>query len=219
MRKLAAHDRAYDLVVAEEHLFYRVSRTNYPGQDDTFVQHDLTRGWEVSEQDYNQAKYRGPLLPYQAGEEVAFLPNGDSLRCAFQDSIVRRFSPMGQLLRELPTSIESVMSIYSIALDAEACLWTAVPSFHQVAQYEVDSAQKLYEVGGSWDPTELNHPEEVICYENDLFISDMGNKRLVLLDTQTKALSTYRTFTQSMWQYRRLRGQEVVRLQDGLYVL
>jgi hypothetical protein len=219
MRKLLAEARAYDLVVADECLFYRVNRTGHAGQADAYFQHDLTRSREVSEQEYNGAKYRGPLVPYQPGEAVTFLPTGDSLRCSLSDSIVRHFNPLGQLVRELPTSIEATMGIESITLDAQGHLWTADPAFHHLAQYELVSAQKRYEIGGSWEPGELSYPEEVICYEQDVFISDMGHQRLVQLNTRTKALRTYRVFAQSVWEYRRIRNQEVVRLQDGLYVL
>lgn len=111
------------------------------------------------------------------------------------------------------------MGIYSIALDVDGQLWTAEPAFHHVAQYELASAQKLFELGGSWDPGEFSYPEEVVCYEQDLFISDMGHQRLMQLNTRTKALRTYRTFAQSVWEYRRVQGLEVVRLQDGLYIL
>jgi hypothetical protein len=119
----------------------------------------------------------------------------------------------------LTSPIEAILGIESIALDAQGHLWTAEPAFHQVVQYELDSAHKLYELGGSWEPDELNYPKEVICYERDVFISDMGTRRLMQLDTRTKALHTYRTFAQSIWEYRRIGNQEVVRLPDGLYVL
>jgi hypothetical protein len=219
MRKLAIDVRAYGLVVADDLLFYRVYRTSFPGPDDTYFHYDFTRTCEITVQQYNQAKYQAPLVPYQDNEAVAFLPTGATLRCSPQDSVVRCFSPTGQLLRELPTSIEAAMEIDSITVDAEHHLWTAVPGFHQVAQYELASAQKLYEVGGSWEPGEFNHPESVICYEQAVFISDMGHRRLVQLNTRTKALHTYHTFTQAVWEYRRVRGHEVVHLQDGLYVL
>ncbi|MGI4863357.1 MAG: hypothetical protein ACRYFZ_05490 [Janthinobacterium lividum] len=219
MRKLVADARAYDLVVADDCLFYCVNQTSLGGERLAYFQHDLTRSRPVTEQDYNRVKYRAQLVPYQRGEAIAFLPNGDSLRCSFQDSVVRRFSPTGQLLRELPTSIEAVMGIYSITVDEQENVWTAVPCFHQVAQYDLALAQKRYELGGNWEPEELNHPEEVICYEQEVFISDMGHQRLLQVNTRTKALSTYRMFSQSVWEYRRVRDQEVVRLQDGLYIL
>jgi len=219
MRKLAIDRRAYGLVVADELLFYRVYRTSFPGPDDAYFHFDFTRPRQITVQQYNQAKYHAPLMPYQDNEAVAFLPTGATLRCSPQDSVVRCFSAAGQLLRELPPSIEAAMEITSITVDAAHHLWTAVPGFHQVAQYELASAQKLYEVGGSWEPGELNHPESAICYEQTVFISDMGHQRLVQLNTRTKALQTYRTFTQAVWEYRRVGEQEVVRLQDGLYVL
>jgi hypothetical protein len=219
MQELVTAAQPYSLVVAEEYLFYRVNRTGHAGQNDAYYRHDLTWVQEVTEQDYYQAKYGAALAPYERGEMVALLPAGGSLRCSLPDSVVRHFSPSGQLLREFPTSIEATMCIGSITLDAQGHLWTTEPAFHHVAQYELATAQKIYELGGSWEPGELRYPEEAICYGPDVFISDMGNERLLQLNTHTKALSTYRTFTQPVYEYRRLRGQEVVRLQDGLYIL
>lgn len=219
MQKLVTAAHPYSLVVAEEYLFYRVCRTSHPGENDAYYRHDLTRAQEVTAQDYYRAKYGAALAPYESGEMVALLPDSGSLRSSLPDSVVRHFSSSGQLLREFPTSIESTMCIESLTLDEQGHLWTTEPAFHHVAQYELAGAQKMYELGGSWEPGELSYPQEVICYGPDVFISDMGNKRLLQLNTRTKALSTYRTFTQFVWEYRRLRGQEVVRLQDGLYVL
>jgi hypothetical protein len=84
MRKLAAHDRASDVVVTEEHLFYRVNRTNYPGQDDVFVQHDLTRGWEVSEQDYNQLHIAPRCYLIRRGKRSLFYPMGTAYAARFK---------------------------------------------------------------------------------------------------------------------------------------
>lgn len=219
MQELLADARVYGLVVADDTLFYRVAQTRFPGQADAYFQHDFLRSHEVSEHVYNRAKYRGALAPSHDGEAITFLPNGDSLRCFWSDSIVRHFDSLGQLVRELPASIEATMGIESITVDADGQLWTAEPAFHHVAQYDLASARKLYAVGGSWEPGELSYPEEVICYEQHLFISDMGHQRLAQLNPRTKRLHTYRTFTQRVWEYRRVKNHEVVRLQDGLYIL
>ncbi|GGF28042.1 hypothetical protein [Hymenobacter cavernae] len=219
MKKITAEAGAYDLIVAEQWLYYRVQLTRRTSNPYAFFKHNLVQNIEVSEQEFNQAKYRGPLPPFQLEEEVVFLPQGNTLRCSFQESIVRLFSPVGELLRTLPESLTAGDTIYSIAVDAQQHVWTAEPSFHYVGQYELATGQRLFSLGGSYDPGEFNHPEDIRIDGRFAFISDMGHERIVCLDTQTKALRTYRTFTQPVWQYRRWRDQEVVRLQDGLYVL
>ena len=52
-----------------------------------------------------------------------------------------------------------------------------------------------------------------------LFVSDLGHHRVAVVDTRTRACGTYRTFDQPVWEYRRCRGREVVRLRDGLFLL
>ncbi len=219
MVKIEAETGAYDLVFTDDWMYYRISLTRLKDKPYGYFKNDLTQNIEVTEQEFNLAKYRAPITPRENGEEVIFMPDGNTLRCYFQDSIVRIFSPTGALLRELPSSIEAVTGIYSIALDADGHLWTALPSYHQVAQYEITSGTRLYELGGSWDPGEFNHPEDISIYDGYAFISDMGNYRIVLLDTNKKSFGTYRTFEQPVWQYRRFKDKEIVRLSDGIYTL
>ena len=47
----------------------------------------------------------------------------------------------------------------------------------------------------------------------------MGRQRVVCLHTRTHQFSTYRTFEQPVWQYRRFQQRELVRLDDGVYLL
>ena len=219
MKKITTATGAYDLVMADQWLYYRVHLTRQTSRPYAFFKHNLAHQLEVSEQEFNQAKYRGALSPFQPEEEVVFLPEGNTLRCSFQESVVRLFSPEGQLVRTLPESLTAGDTIYSIAVDAQQHLWTAEPSFHYIGQYDLVTGERLFHLGGSYDPGEFDHPEDICIYDQYAFISDMGHYRLVCLDMQTKALRTYRTFAQPVWQYRRWHDQELVRLQDGLYVL
>ena len=219
MKKISAETGAYDLVVSGPWLYYRVRLTRSKSRPYAFFKHNLVQQQLVSEQEFNQAKYRGPLPPFQSEEVVVFLPEENTLRCSFQESIVRLFSPEGTLLRTLPESLTAGDTIYSLAVDAQQHLWTAEPSFHYIGQYAVATGERLFHLGGGYDPAEFNHPEDISLYDQYAFISDMGHHRLVCLDTHSKALSTYRTFTQPVWQYRRWQDRELVRLQDGLYIL
>jgi hypothetical protein len=220
MKKLSTQAGAYDLVCTPDWLYYRVQLSGVRLRLYAYFKHDLLHQREVSEQEFNQAKYRGPAGPYQDGEEVIYRPNGNSLRCFFQESVVREFTAAGDLVRVLPETIESFTGIYSIALDGQGHLWTAEPAYHRIAQYDGTTSQLLYAQGGDWEPGELNHPEDLAIYDQEsAFLSDMGHQRLMLLNTRTKGVSTYRTFAQPVWQYRRFKQQELVRLHDGIYVL
>ena len=219
MRKLPTEPGAFDLVCTSDWLYYRVQLTRLRDVPYAYFKNDTVQNVAVTEQEFNRAKYRGAVGPYEDREEVVYLPDGNTLRCYYQDSVVRLFGPDGSLLRALPDSIEAVCGLYSIALDADGHLWTADPCYHHVAQYDVATGRQLFSLGGSWDPGEFNHPEDIGIYDGHAFISDMGHERVVVLDTRTKRIGTYRTFEQPVWQYRRFQQHELVRLDDGIYIL
>lgn len=217
MKKLHTEVGGHDVQCTKDTIYYSVL-TQKREAPYRFFRNDLTINTEVSATEFNRAKYRTDALPYEEGEEVVFARNGDTLRCFFQGSKIRRFSPVGKLIQEVPI-LPAATSVYSIALDDSGCVWTADSPFHHIGQYDLKTGNKLFELGGSWEPGELNHPEDISIYNGQAFISDMGNQRLVLLDTSTKSFSTYCTFEQPVWQYRRFQNYEVVRLGDGIYIL
>ncbi|GAA3971558.1 hypothetical protein [Hymenobacter antarcticus] len=219
MTKLHTEAGGYDLFCRADWFYYLVNLSKNGSRDYQYFQNDLTRNVAITEQEFNAAKYGPGIVPFEHGEEVVPLPDGGTLRCFFHSSTVRIFNPAGELLRTLPAEVTAGCTIYSIALDADGQLWTAEPSFHYVGQYDLATGQRLWGLGGNWDPTEFNHPEDLAIYGEHAFISDMGNQRLVVLNTRTKVLGTYRTFEQPVWQYRQFQGQELVRLDDGIYLL
>lgn len=219
MTKLKPEANGYDLFCRAAWFYYRVNISRDGGRNYGPFKNDLTDNLAITAQEFNTAKYGPGIAPFEDGEEVVPLPDGSTLRCFFQDSTVRVFNPEGALMHALPDAVSAGCTIYGIALDADGCLWTAEPSFHYVGQYDLATGQLLFALGGSWDPTELNHPEDIAIYGEHAFISDRGNQRLVLLNTRTKRFGTYRTFEQPTWQYRQLNGHELVRLRDGIYLL
>lgn len=218
MTKLNTEPGAYDLFCRADWFYYLVNSERRKSREYGYFKNDLTHNIAITEQEFNIARYGADIRPFEPGEEVVLLPDGSSVRCFYQSSVVQLFDRQGAPLRILP-GVTVGCAIYSIALDADGHLWTAEPSFHFVGQYDLATEQPLWQLGGDWDPTEFDHPEDVAAYGEHLFISDMGNQRLVLLNTRTKSFGTYRTFEQPVWQYRRFQNHELVRLSDGIYLL
>jgi WD40 repeat protein len=218
MTKLSAEAGAYDLVITDDWLYYRISTTRIREVPYRYYKIDFNVNVEVSKSEFNQAKYRADILPNEDGEEVIFMPDGNTLRCFYQESTVRVFSPEGNVLHEVP-ELPIPASIYSIALDKNGYVWTVAPSYHHIGQYDLKTGQTLFELGGTWDAGDFNHPEDIAIYDGYAFISDMGNYRIVILDLNKKSFGTYRNFNQRVWQYRRFKNREIVRLEDGIYIL
>ena len=221
LTKLAAEPDAYDLVSISEGLFYRTLRPGPAGSVAAYFHHTLVKQVEVSAAVYNAAKYRGLGGPYQDGESVAFLPSGNTLRCHYHDNVVREFRPVGSVVRALPASVDPGMGFYALTVDGDGHLWVADPAMHRVACYAVDG-RTLGNVGSSeeLEPNEFDHPEDVVVYDDSyLFVSDLGHQRVAVVDTRTRTCGTYRTFDQPVWEYRRCLSREVVRLNEGLYLL
>ena len=222
MTKLDVEAGAYDLVITDDWLYYRISTSRFGKMLYHYYKIDFNANLEVSEPEFNQAKYRADIPPYEDGEEVVFMSDRNTLRCSFQELTIRTFNAEGSILHEMPAPpalASNVASIYSIALDEDGQVWTAAPTYHHIGQYDLKTGQTLFELGGSWDAGEFDHPEDIVIYDGYGFISDMGNRRIVILDIHKKSFGTYRNFDQQVWQYRRFKNREIVRLQDGIYIL
>ena len=165
MTKLPTATGAFDLVCTPDWLYYRVQLTRLRQVPYAYYKNDTVQNVAITEQEFNQAKYRGAVAPHDDGEEVVYLPDCNTLRCFYQESVVRLFGPDGTLLRTLPYSISAACGLYSIALDTDGHLWTADPCYHHVAQYDVATGRQLFALGGNWDPGEFNHPEDIAIYD------------------------------------------------------
>ena len=105
MTKLPTEAGAFDLVCTPDWLYYRVQRMRLHHVPYAYYKTHTVHRLDITEQEFNRAKYRGAAGPYEDGEEVVYLPDGNTLRCFYQESVVRLFGPDGTLTRVLPDSI------------------------------------------------------------------------------------------------------------------
>jgi len=216
MEKVDIPAEAFNLVSSQEWLYFKTGshfyfKTNF---EDTL---------EVKRVEYIKAKYGVDTFFDDNGVSGAILTNGNTLRCFYQSSIVEEYAKDGTLIRELPSHI-SLMTIDALAVDQAHNLWIAESSIHRIAQFDLQTGALKFQIVETLDDesggqNEFNYPEDIVIYGNDLYISDMGNKRIARLHIESKAVETYRTFESSIWEYRRHQGEEIVRLEDGIYKL
>lgn len=212
MKKLPVNEALWDLNLSDGTPCYRVDWNSY-------YQFDGFKEQKVSQSKFNDAKYGRNINPFQGGESLAKLSNGNTIHCFYQDSKIREFTPGGSIVKTFSKKL-SMIVIYDLEVDINDNIWFVEPTVHRVVQVEYSIGKIMFEFGGTWEEDgELNHPEDIVIYGEHAFISDMGNQRIVVLDTNTKSIGTFRQFDQPTWQYKRNGETELVSLQDGLYQL
>ena len=212
MRKLPVNNDVWDLEIYENNLFYKVGQKS-------FYSYNWVEEYEISERDYIRAKYLRDFKLKNSDDSIGHLTNRNTIRCFYQDSIIREYDQNNEVIRTFPEET-AMMTIYHLDTDERDNIWFVEPTVHRVAQLEYPTGKLLFELGGTWEENgELNHPEDIKIYGDHAFIGDMGNKRIATINLRTKQLQTYRQFDKPTWQYRRTNNKEIVRLQDGLYEL
>ena len=212
MKKLDIDIKAHDLIPSKDWLYYRIGLKR-------FFKTDLIKSLEVKEAEYNEIKYGSSVLPSHDGESVVILDNGNTLRCDYQLTLVREFDHNGKLIRELPSEM-TMMTIYSIAVDLDGFIWTAEPTVNRLAQFDFNTGEMIYKIGGEFNNNdEFECPEDIISIDKYLYVSDMGKRRIAKLDTVTKKIETYKQFDSPTWEYRIFKESEIVRLENGIYRL
>jgi hypothetical protein len=62
-------------------------------------------------------------------------------------------------------------------------------------------------------------PEDAIVYDDKLYVCDMGNRRICIVDLNTNEVKEYLKFGEPTWEYFQINGKEIIRLQSGIYIL
>jgi hypothetical protein len=212
---------AFCLVVGREYIYYICKdRSNH---HDRFYKTDLTDTIEVAIDEYAVLKFGNAWKAIHSPDtECIWLSDGDYLSCSFESSMVYRHNYDGTKVHtyDIAPLTTGFDTIYSITLDSNGYLWLAQPSEHVIAQYDLNTENQLFKLGGGYDLAEpLNYPEQVRAYGDAIYVSELGNNRVSKINIYTKELTEYLHFDEPAWEYAQFKGYEVVRLKSGLYVV
>lgn len=188
-----------------------------------FFKTDLYSITEVSQEEYVGVKFGNSWKTiHSVYTECIRITNGEYLTCHFESSVIIRHNQDGKKVHtyniaSLKTGFDT---IYSITLDINNHLWLTQPSSHFIGQYDLNSEQQIFKIGGDHNnPDMFNYPEQIKAYGDYVYISDMGNQRIWKLQIDTKELTEHLRFEEPTWEYVQFKGRELVRLQSGLYII
>ena len=193
-------------------LYFRL----YPEPLKYFI-YDFKTLISISETKYLSENFATDKYFYNNTENIVVVSE-NTLRYLFPEGIVRLFNRDLEILKEYP--VNDTMEICDFCIDGKGCFWITDAPFHSVSQYSIKTGEMLYKIEGGIEPTGvLNYPESIICFDNYIYISDMGSKRILRLEIDSKELTVYKEFDKPVWEYARVGDKEIVKLQDGLYLL
>lgn len=99
-------------------------------------------------------------------------------------------------------------------------VWVATGSGQIVYCKKIDSEKITFQLGIPYEnKSVLSFPEGISMYENDLYIVEMGNKKISKLNMANKRLSDYFKFDEPVWNFQKNEFAEIVLLDSGIYEL
>jgi len=223
MRLLSKY--AWDIIVKDDFLYFQMPvKLNKNKQAIyRFGKSDLDKSWEISEPEFNVIKYGNnyeKFLPLVGSncDYVVHLPDGSLVCTGFRDYIFYFIDSYGNIKSK--RSDIGFNNIYSFDIEQNGFLWFAIPTANYIGQFSLDLGKEVYHFGTQYDWNgPLNLPEDIKIYDKYAYISNMGANSIIRLNINSKKWSKYLQFNQPTWEYRQCRKKEIIRLQDGVYVL
>jgi len=212
---------AWDIQISENNVYYRITESK--NKQERYFKYNLSSEKEINEEEFLVSKFGihyEKVLPFLDGDTDHCIKKADGslLTAGYVSSIIKYFDIEGNLTKEIDNIGET--NIYSFDQDKFGNIWYAEPTFDFVGQYSPKENKNTFTIGNEFTIDGiLDYPEDLIIYNNILYISDMGSKQLYKLDIDTKELNVYHRFNEPIWEYRQLNSQEFVRLESGVYQL
>jgi len=99
-------------------------------------------------------------------------------------------------------------------------VWTATGGAQVVLCQEISTDKTIFQLGEPYeDDSELSYPESIHIYADSLFITEMGNRRILKLGLDSKEKSVYVEFEEPVWDFQKNEFAEIVLLDSGVYEL
>jgi hypothetical protein len=218
LRKIISQKDLWDVVINDNLLFYRQSfeykNTTY------FFCSDGYKNWQITEEEFLKAKFglNYQLILETIQNDMAVARHIDEYQyyCSFYSNTFWKFNTTGE--KEDEFKIDNLEDIYGFDIDPSGYLWLAFPTADYVAKYSVKQGKEVKHIGiPHSDQSELSMPEDLIIYNNILFLADTGNKRVLVYDINNEKIISSILFDQMVWQFLIFRSEGIVRLETGIF--
>lgn len=153
---------------------------------------------------------------------IAKNKNGDLYFCTYQEGIIYGFDKFGNLILNWNIEVGEGHPIYDIKYQEPDFLWLAFPTGQTVTQVSVFDKKEIFKIGEySWDDNcePFSYPESIFIKENNLYVPNMGNKKLFKVDLLTKNIDLVKTFEEKIWQYEETEIGTFIVTDTGIYEL
>ena len=126
------------------------------------------------------------------------------------------FSPEGKMIWSSDLTYQG-SEIKGVAVDG-AQIWSVVPDKNCVVSYSIPHKKFSMRIG-SVDSLSFDQPISISKYDDDLFICNVGSRKVRKISLKDYSVSDFRIFDEPVYRYLRTCGREVVVLESGVYVL
>ena len=126
------------------------------------------------------------------------------------------FSPEGDMVWSSDLTYQG-SEISGVVVDGMQ-IWSVVPEKNCVVSYSI-SHKKFSMRIGSADSTSFQQPVSISKYDDDLFICNLGSRKVRKISLKDYSVSDFRIFDEPVYKYLRSCDREIVVLESGVYVL
>jgi len=149
--------------------------------------------------------------------------DGSLYLCYFVESKIYKFDKKGLLIRIYET-MGCYDTIYDIVVENNS-IWCAYPTSHTIKRFSLETEELEVVVSegsiGDYNGTIFCYPETIIQYGNNLYVADMGNKRVCKVNLDNYEVEEYLKFDSPVFGYERTKDMEFVWLNSStdIYII
>ena len=124
----------------------------------------------------------------------------------------------GDLIERKKNFFEGMTPYEIVVIEERNEVWAATGAGQVVTCQEINSGELKFQIGISYEEkSELSYPESINRYDDELFITEMGNRRVMKFNLNSQEKSIYLQFDEPAWGFQKNEFREIALLDSGVY--
>ncbi len=202
------------MIEIDKKIYFSFSANNYFCFDTI---QELTH--EITKEEYCEAifgTYNFNLYKL-LGYSYCIIPN-KIIAAFYQQNDLKIFDREGVLI-EVKKNFFEGFTPYQIQLDdSMEHVWIATGAGQIVLCKNINTGATIFELGISYEEySPLSFPEDINRVGNKLYIAEMGNRYISVLDLITKERNIYLRFEEAVWRFSKFSTHQIINLDSGVY--